>query len=264
MIGLICIDVDGTLVGSSGTVLPEVWDAADRVRATGRRLAVCSGRPGFGVARRFAERLEPGGWHVFQNGASVVHLPSAESHSRPLPAAAVARLVATARATGRVLELYSDLDYAVESADARAVGHAALLGVPYAPRPLDAFEGPVVRAQWLVAHEDADRVAAEPQEDLTVATSLSPVMPETVFVNMTPRGVDKSVAVRSVAAAYGVPLEQVMMVGDGANDAPALRVVGFPVAMGNAEPEARAAARYEVAHVDRLGLVEALEMALAL
>ena len=30
MLGLTCIDVDGTLVGSSNEVLPAVWDAAER------------------------------------------------------------------------------------------------------------------------------------------------------------------------------------------------------------------------------------------
>ena len=51
MIQLVFTDVDGTLVGSSGTVLPAIWTAAERVRAAGIRMAVCSGRPAFGDAR---------------------------------------------------------------------------------------------------------------------------------------------------------------------------------------------------------------------
>jgi len=41
-------------------------------------------------------------------------------------------------------------------------------------------------------------------------------------------------------------------------------VVGFPVAMGNAAAEVRAVARHYVGHVDRGGLVEALEYAATL
>ena len=52
------------------------------------------------------------------------------------------------------------------------------------------------------------------------------------------------------------------MVGDGYNDLEALRAVGFPVAMGNAEPAVRAAARLQVGHVDQGGLVEAIAAAL--
>jgi hydroxymethylpyrimidine pyrophosphatase-like HAD family hydrolase len=43
-----------------------------------------------------------------------------------------------------------------------------------------------------------------------------------------------------------------------------MEVVGHPVAMGNAEPELHAIARHRVAHVDREGLVEALELAMGL
>jgi hydroxymethylpyrimidine pyrophosphatase-like HAD family hydrolase len=55
-----------------------------------------------------------------------------------------------------------------------------------------------------------------------------------------------------------------MMVGDGYNDLGVMRVVGHPVAMGNAELELHAVARHRVAHVDREGLVEALEIAMGL
>lgn len=147
MVGLVCIDVDGTLVGTGGVVHERVWAAAERVRARGIRLAVCSGRPAFGLARGYAERLDGDAWHVFQNGASVVHLPSGDSRSRPLPSDAVAELVARSRATGRPLELYTDTDYAVESKAPRAPRHAALLGVPYRPRDFGSLDGAVVRGQ---------------------------------------------------------------------------------------------------------------------
>jgi Cof subfamily protein (haloacid dehalogenase superfamily) len=263
MIDLVCIDVDGTLVGTSGKVAPAVWEAAARARGAGLRLAICSGRPAFGNTRGWAECLDPEGWHVFQNGASVVHLPSGASRSRTLDGAVVDALVARSRRRSHILELYTDSAYAVERDDDRARRHAALLGLPFEPRPFDALRVPLVRAQWLVAREEEATVLAEPHDGLTVSPSLSPIMPDTLFVNLTPAGVDKASAVRAVAREYGVPLERVMVVGDGANDAAAMRIVGWPVAMGNAEPEVRAIARHEVAHVDEEGLVEALEMAIA-
>ena len=79
MLPLIFIDVDGTLVGTENRVLPEVWAAAARARAAGVKLVLCSGRPEFGRARAYAERLDAEGWHVFQNGSSVVNLASGAS-----------------------------------------------------------------------------------------------------------------------------------------------------------------------------------------
>ena len=264
MIGLICIDVDGTLVGSSGEVADETWAAIERMRARGVRLAICSGRPAFGKTRGYAERLDANGWHVFQNGASVVHLPGGNTRSRPLASATLRTLIERSRATGRPLELYGDAEHAVEIDVPRARQAADLLGIPFVRRDLLSFDAPVVRAQWLLSHDEVDAVIAESHDGLTLSHSLSPVMPDTSFLNVTPQGVDKGEAVRAVAHEYGVPLEHVMMVGDGANDVPVMRIVGAAVAMGNAERAAREAARHHVGDVDRGGLVEALELALTL
>lgn len=261
MIELVCIDVDGTLVGSSGEVHPAVWAAAARARADGLRLALCSGRPCFGVTRGYAQQLDPQGWHVFQNGASVVHLATGEARSASLAAATLTLLIGRARDAGRVLELYADTEYAVESRAEPARQHAALLGVPFAPRPFSSLTGAIVRAQWLLTRSEEPRVVKEPHPGLELSSSTSPVMPETVFVNMTPQGVDKGSGVRAVAAAYGIPLERVMVVGDGHNDLPAMKLVGVPVAMGNAEAAVRAAAGRCVSTVDDNGLIEALELA---
>ncbi|HVE77665.1 MAG TPA: HAD hydrolase family protein [Gemmatimonadaceae bacterium] len=263
MIRLICIDVDGTLVGSSGTVHPAVWHVADRVRAAGVRLAVCSGRPAFGATRAYAERLDAEGWHTFQNGASVVHLPTGRSLSVSLAPQIVAMLVERARRTDRILELYTDREYAVERDSERARQHASLLGVPFAPRPFASLAGPIVRAEWLLPHADAEAALAEPHPGLEVSPSTAPGMPDTLFVNLTPAGVHKGTAVRAVAREYGVSLDEVMFVGDGSNDAVAMQIVGCPVAMANAEPAARDTARRSVGHVDDGGLADALELALA-
>ena len=264
MIELICVDVDGTLVGSSGDVAPEVWPAVEAARAGGARLVICSGRPAFGLTRELAERLDPEGWHVFQNGASIVHLPSGRSRSGRIPPETVQQLVRRARETDRILELYTDTDYAVESTHERARRHAGLLGVPFAPRPFEELRGGVVRAQWVVSLPEEPAVLVEPHDGLVLTPSDSPVMPDTAFISLTAPGLDKAAAVRAVAREYGVPLERVMMVGDGGNDLQVMRIVGFPVAMGNAEAAVRAVARHHVAHVDRGGLVEALDLAMRL
>jgi Cof subfamily protein (haloacid dehalogenase superfamily) len=264
MIQLICIDVDGTLVGSSGEVADAAWTALGRTRARGIRLAICSGRPAFGKARGYAKRLDADGWHVFQNGASVVQLPAGNTRSHPLARDAVRALVERSRLTGRPLELYGDAEHGVEMDVPRARDHAKLLGIPFVRRDLLAFGAPVVRAQWLLAHDEVDAVLAEPHDGLTLSHSLSPVMPDTSFLNVTPAGVDKGEAVRAVAREYGVSLDRVMMVGDGANDVPVMRIVGAAVAMGNAERAASEAARFHVGDVDRGGLVEALDLALTL
>ena len=264
MLGLICIDVDGTLVGSSNEVLPQVWAAADRAVAAGMHLCLSTGRPAFGRALDYARRLDPQGWHIFQNGASIVNVGTGESLSESFPPASLLDLVATSRRLGRILEVYTDQDYATESDDQLAIDHAALLGVPYVRRDLLGLSGQVVRVQWVIPVAEQAALTAEPHLGLSLHPAGSPAMPGTMFVSVTREGVSKGSAIRSVAARYGLSTSQVMMVGDGENDVAAMQAVGHPVAMGNAEAAAVAASRYRVATVDEAGLAEALDLALTL
>jgi hydroxymethylpyrimidine pyrophosphatase-like HAD family hydrolase len=225
-------------------------------------LAVSSGRPCFGVTRELARRIDPGGWHSFQNGASVVNIASERSLSTPLGERTVDMLVRRARETGRLLELYSDESYAFVGHSERSREHAALLGVPFEPRTIDSLRGPIVRALWLRPHDDVPEVLAEPHPGLEISRSTSPMMPDTCFVNLTREGVDKGTALRAMVSEYDIALDEVMYVGDGHNDVVAMRLVGCPVAMGNADQDAKEAAVRTVAHVDHGGLVEALDLAL--
>ena len=262
MLGLLCVDVDGTLVGTDNSVRDDVWAALARARAQGMRVAICSGRPAVGNARAYAERLDPDGWHVFQNGASVVNVGSGRSLSEPFPAELLPGLIGEAERAGLLLELYSDTEYAVTLPGALAQRHAELLGVPYRPLAPAALPGTPVRTQWVVPESEQARAEALTPADLDLHPSTSPVMPGVAFISATRTGVNKGSAVTRVAAAYGLSLDRVMMVGDGENDLSALQVVGFPVAMGNAHPPVKAAARAVVGHVDAGGLCEAVELAL--
>jgi HAD superfamily hydrolase (TIGR01484 family) len=280
-IRLIGIDVDGTLVGTGGFIHPGVWEAAKRACERGIHLALCSGRPAFGLALEYARRLEAGGWHIFQNGASIVNLattqspplgvPSltarslaARSRSVPIPVSWVRTLIEQARQNHETLELYSDTTYVAESTSDWAREHADLLGIAFEPRPFESLTQPIVRAQWLLSPTLAKQFTAIPHPGLEVAQSSSPLMPDTQFVGLTHEGVTKGSAMRSIAQSYGVALQDVMYVGDAGNDLSALRIVGHPIAMGNADPAVIAAAKHTVDHVNRGGLAQALEMALEL
>ncbi len=258
---LVCVDIDGTLVGSDGAVHEAVWSTARELRASGVRIAICSGRPALGVAVDYSRRLDADGWHSFQNGASVVHFAHGESRSVALPPGVVPAVVEIARRTGRMLELYSDSAYAIESTSAVARAHAALLGVPFSPRAFESLTGPIVRAQWMVPFAETQTVLAEPYPGLEVAPSTSPVMPDTQFISLTHAGIDKAHAVRTMATAYGIALADVMFVGDSANDFSAMSIVGTPVAMANAEAHIIAIATHTVGHVDAGGLADAFRAA---
>lgn len=55
---------------------------------------------------------------------------------------------------------------------------------------------------------------------------------------------DKAAALSEWARARGIPLERIAYLGNDVNDLPALQMVGWPVVVADARPEARAAARH--------------------
>jgi Cof subfamily protein (haloacid dehalogenase superfamily) len=262
-IGLIGIDVDGTLVGSTGVVHPSVWTAAEAAAKCGIRLALCSGRPAFGTALEYARRLDANGWHIFQNGASTLNLANRQSDSVPIAHSSVKTLIAQARKSAAILELYSDDSYVTESTLPWAQAHAQLLGVAFASRPFESLTRAVVRAQWLLSADAAKLVMSAPHPGLEISQSTSPLMPDTRFVGLTQQGVSKGSALGTIAAEYGIALRDVMYVGDSGNDLSALRIVGHPVAMANADPAVIDAAAHTVGHVDDGGVAQALELAIA-
>lgn len=259
MLPLICLDVDGTLVGRRGEPSPVLWAAADAARIRGQRLTLCTARLAAGPTREWAERLDPDGWHVFHTGAARWHPATGEVRSRPLGDDAVASCVEVARRRGWVLETYSWDDYVVDSDDPLAIDHAGLLALPFRRRPLDDLDGPVVRIQFVVPEADAaDAVAAAPP-GTTGSAATSPIMPGAVFVSITVDDVSKAAGIVAVADDLGVPLTDVMMVGDGHNDLSALGAVGWGVAMGNAEDEVKSVARILVGDVDDDGAAQAID-----
>jgi hydroxymethylpyrimidine pyrophosphatase-like HAD family hydrolase len=73
------------------------------------------------------------------------------------------------------------------------------------------------------------------------------------------QGCSKASALAHLAAAHGIGMDEVMAIGDGLNDCEILAAVGLGVAMGNACPEARAAARVQVGSNEQDGVAEAIE-----
>jgi Cof subfamily protein (haloacid dehalogenase superfamily) len=256
---LICLDVDGTLVGRRGEPSPALWAAADAARDRGQRLTLCTARLAAGPTRTWAERLDPAGWHVFHTGAARWHPVSGEVREVALGSDQVAECHEVAERHGWVVETYSWDDYVVDSDHPLAVAHAGLLAIEHRRRPVTDLAGAVVRVQFVVAEADAAAALAAAPAGTVASGATSPIMPGAVFVSVTAAGVSKAAGVLAVAADVGADPSNVMMVGDGHNDLSAMAAVGWPVAMGNAEAEVLAAGRMVVADVDADGAAQAIE-----
>ena len=79
---------------------------------------------------------------------------------------------------------------------------------------------------------------------------------ETTSLESTAQGVTKARGLETLCTHLGISLADCVMVGDSSNDLEVLRVVGRPVAMGNATPEVLALAGDVVASNDDDGVAE--------
>ena len=259
MLPLVCLDVDGTLVGSLGVPTATLWAAADRARDRGQHLTLCTARLAAGLARRWAERLDPDGWHVFHTGAAIWRPATDEIVTRELSTDAVGEAAEIARRHGWVFEAYSWDDLAADSDDPLAIAHFELLGMDYQRRAPETLDGPIVRVQFVVPIGETALALAAAPDGCVASAATSPVMRTSAFVSVTVTGVSKADGVAMVAGQFGAEMADVMMVGDGENDLSAMAAVGWPVAIGDAAPEVIEAARIVVAKVDDDGAAEAID-----
>ena len=79
------------------------------------------------------------------------------------------------------------------------------------------------------------------------------------FCDVVPANSSKPAGIRATLERYGIAPEDSIAFGDGGNDASMLQMCGIGVAMGNASPDAIAAADYVTDDVDHDGIARALD-----
>lgn len=263
MIPLVVLDLDGTIIGASGVVQECVWEAAARAREAGVKVAVCTGRPGFGVAQRVAQRLGPDNPHVFQSGAYLGYPDGRTIKAVAIKSDDLNSIIEVSRQRGAVLELYTPSSLYVERTTALSEAHASMIGVTAIVRDLEdvAANEPVVRAQWVLPEGESAEIVDLAPEGVNLAHANSPALPGISFISITRLGVSKASAVMQLAEQMRIPLAQVMAVGDSHGDLPMLEVVGHPRVMANASPELLE--RFpSVGDVEACGAVHALDEAI--
>ena len=264
---LIALDMDGTLLDSDKHVLPSSIEAIAEAAATGKKVAIATGRCPKMVAM-YKEEL-PGVRYAICCAGAVVYDISAGRvlAERDIDAAVVAQAIRTADEEGDyILEVtagegvYMQLDE-IRMSPACGVGAYQQLYMDTSELVEDAHAvalNPAARISKLNFHfadvEARDRAHARLADVDVVVTDC-----ERSSLEFTCPGVDKGTGLAELARIAGLGMGQTIAVGDADNDLPMLRAAGLGVAMGNALPEAVQTADVQVADNDHGGVAEAIQ-----
>ena len=267
-IRLIALDVDGTLLDPAERITPRVRRAIREAHEAGCLLTLATGRRLVG-AQAIAAELELRLPLILHGGAVIQDSVSgAVIYQDPMEPDTVAGLVETVLRHGFAPIVYESpangggLYTNADGAANRPTREYDRLRGPLVPRPAEELHR--VRQVLSVAVLGEPGELAELADEIgrrgdtaSIWTPWSVVECEAIEIFRA--GCSKATAVEHLAAAHGLTMGEVMAVGDGLNDCELLAAVGWGVAMGNACPEACAAACVQVGSNTQDGVAEAIE-----
>lgn len=263
-IGLIALDMDGTLLGPGDAMSPGNAEALREAVRAGMHLLICTGR----IVQDISLFMENAGlfryWMAGCNGAHILDGPGGKVVAKQLFPVALGR---------RVQEIVLQSPVLFTAILPQEIVYTSPEGAP-------APGGEFTLIPDYPIHRDPERMRRVSEEGVLkyvaydvpnhaclaeVKQRLRREAPEVAAasswvgnIELNAPGVDKGAAIRLVAEQLGIPREHVMAVGDQINDLPMLEWAGVGVAMGNAVEKVRQRCRYHTEECGRDGVAQAI------
>jgi Cof subfamily protein (haloacid dehalogenase superfamily) len=232
-ISLLVSDVDGTLVTSDKRLTQANIAAATRLAEAGVRLSLVSSRPphGFAMLAGSLNLTAPIG--AFNGGAILRPDLTIIEETHVAPDAAAIALQTFAEFGADAWVYTNELWYATH-AEGRYVAKERRT-VALEPTIVPSLKPYLDKVGKLVgSSEDYDRLAdCEAALQKRLEGRAAAQRSQKYYLDVTPPGLDKGAATRRIAGMLDVPLSEVAVIGDMANDLPMFQVAAFKIAVGN-------------------------------
>ena len=267
------VDVDGTLLNSQGQVTPRTHAALARAVRAGLQVVLASGRTYPSLMRVAGSLQVP--FSLIANGGAAALGPrdQAVRYLNPLPAALWPRLVEALAEAGLSVVVFRhrhpEPPLLLVSTPRGDPHYEAYLGRhtlanQVLPDLAQAAIPDVLEVAALGRGAAFDRASAQVMERFRGATRHHSMA---LYINAAygkiteffEPGTSKWRAFLGLFPQAASHPQQVIAVGDEANDAEMVAAAGMGIAMGNATPELKALARHVTASHDEEGLAQALE-----
>lgn len=258
-IRLVVSDVDGTLVRSDKSLSEAVVGATARLRAAGVHFSLISARPPSGIGW-IAERLDLQGQIGAFNGGTILDRDGRILTAARLTRSDALRTLDALAAADVDAWLFADGDW-----------HATAAANPHVPSEIrSAAADPVIvpdlrdlagRVDKIVGVSDDHPLLADLEQRLAadLAGCATVARSQPYYLDVTAPAANKGDGVAALAAAAGIPLDQVAVIGDQRNDLPMFVRAGLSIAMAQAPEEVRAAADRVTRSNDEDGVAHAID-----
>ncbi|MGL5956622.1 MAG: HAD family hydrolase [Brevinema sp.] len=261
----VAIDIDGTLANSQTQCSDYTEKIVKELINTGREVYIVTGRA-VGTAIQFAQQLGLPKYMINYNGAAVWNMISNQhEQEKNLTESSLRQLIDLVRRYQVMALVYAEDSYYYELENAYMEQYLQRVTMKGCKQDLDTINFKACQKFFIMgAEEEILRL----HQDLCdhYADSFSTLLTSPGFHNLANTnsparcvevmayGVNKGVALQQLVESQNISMEEVVAFGDDVNDIEMLQMVGWGVAMNNARPSVKEAARLETLSNDDDGV----------
>lgn len=255
---LIASDMDDTLLSSDIKISEKNSEAIHEAMGRGIVFVIATGRMYVSVLP-FAGKLGLDVPLITYNGALVKGSKSGKVYyEQPLKLETALELLHYCKEKDYYVQSYVGDELLVKEATVYSAAYTKISGVPAKPVGEQLYH-PERAPYKLLAMAQPERFMSVWQDlqekfkgKVTVTSSRDN------FLELMEPGVNKWNAVKAIAASYGIRPDEIMCIGDSNNDLCMIENAGYGVAVANAKPAVRAAARIVTASNDEDGVAKVI------
>lgn len=257
-IKLVALDMDDTLLDHSNRISPRTREVIRQAVAQGVTVTVATGRM-YRSALPFAQQLELDVPLITYNGALIKSALSGETlmHT-PIAGDTARQVLALFREKGWYIQSYINDTLYVAELDEKARYYEKLSGVTPVAVGYELYTMAGMPTKLLALSEPGEISVINQTVTAAFHGRLYTAVSKPNYLEMANPEVNKGKALAYLASLLGIKQQEIMAVGDSANDLDMLQYAGLGVAMGNASEQVKAAADAVTCANDADGVAEAI------
>lgn len=261
---LLVLDIDGTLLNSNNQISDRTIASLVKVQEMGVRIVLASGRPTYGILpiAKLLKLGNYGGYIISYNGGQIINAQNGEIlFERRINPEMLPSIEHKAEKYGFPLFTYHDEAIITNTANNKHIEREASinnLNIIVEPHLSIAVDFAPCKCV-LVSDDDEALKDLESHWKKRLSGSLDIYRSEKFFLEVAPSGIDKAATLSVLLELLSIPQEEVMAIGNGVCDVSMLQIVGFGVAMKNAQHSVKACADQVTDSNDDDGVAQIIE-----